>query len=76
MAVFAAQGRAAPAALSVGSPTVCVMAEKRPSHLRVVPTPSAPARAAEVSRADTDPTVSYWAELQALRDERRRLRAG
>ena len=52
------------------------MAEKRPSHLRVLPTPSGPARTPEVSRADTDPTGSYWAELQALRDERRRLRAG
>ena len=57
-------------------PTVCVMAEKRSSHLRVVRTPSAPARTPEVARADTDPTGSYWAELQALRDERRRLRAG
>ena len=52
------------------------MAEKRPSHLRVLPTPSGPVRTPEVSRADTDPTGSYWAELQALRDERRRLRAG
>ena len=52
------------------------MAEKRSSHLRVVRTPSAPARAADVSRAGADPTVTYWAELQALRDERRRLRAG
>jgi hypothetical protein len=46
------------------------MAEKRASHLRVVRTPSTPARTPEVARAD------YWAELQALRDERRRLRAG
>jgi len=52
------------------------MAEKRSSHLRVVPTPSAPERAPEASRADTGPTRDYWAELQALRDERRRLRAG
>jgi hypothetical protein len=52
------------------------MTEKRSSHLRVVRTPSAPARTPEVSRADTDPTGDYWAELQALRDERRRLRAG
>ena len=58
------------------------MAEKRSSHLRVVRTPSAPARTPEVWRADidstgdTDPTGDYWAELQALRDERRRLRAG
>jgi hypothetical protein len=62
--------------LSVVGPTVCVMAEKRSSHLRVVRTPSAPPMASEVSRADTDPTRNYWAELQALRDERRRLRAG
>jgi hypothetical protein len=46
------------------------MAEKRSSHLRVVRAPSAPVRTPEVARAD------YWAELQALRDERRRLRAG
>ncbi|SDP49994.1 hypothetical protein SAMN04489867_2672 [Pedococcus dokdonensis] len=58
------------------------MAEKRSSHLRVVPSPVAPARPAEAAAADTDPiagtgtTVSYWAELQALRDERRRLRTG
>ena len=57
------------------------MAEKRPSHLRLVRTPSAPAPAAEVSRADTEPaetypTETYFAQLQALRDERRRLRAG
>jgi hypothetical protein len=52
------------------------MAEKRPSHLRVVRTPSAPTRAPESSGADTDPTGRYWAELQFLRDERRRLRAG
>ena len=72
------------------------MAEKRSSHLRVVRTPSAPARAPEVSRADTYPTntyptdtdptdtyptdtyptETYFAELRALRDERRRLRAG
>ncbi len=62
--------------LSVAGPSVCAMAEKRSSHLRVVRTPSAPARTPEVSRADPDPTGSYWAELQALRDERRRLRAG
>lgn len=67
--------------LSVGGPSVCAMAEKRSSHLRVVRTPSAPARTPEVSRAGTDSTGSYstgsyWAELQALRDERRRLRAG
>ena len=52
------------------------MAEKRSSHLRVVRTEPAPARAPEVSRADTDPAAHYFAELQALRDERRRLRAG
>jgi hypothetical protein len=58
------------------------MAEKRSSHLRVVRTQPAPARTPEVSRTGTDPAVStgttgnYWAELQALRDERRRLRAG
>jgi hypothetical protein len=62
--------------LSVVGPSVCAMAEKRPSHLRVVRTPSAPARTPEGSRTDSDPTGSYWAELQALRDERRRLRAG
>jgi hypothetical protein len=66
----------------VGGPSVCAMSEKRPSHLRVVRTEPAPVRAPEVSRADTDPAVgtettgNYWAELQALRDERRRLRAG
>lgn len=52
------------------------MAEQRSSHLRVVRTPSAPARVPEAPRDHTDPTASYWAELQALRDERRRLRAG
>jgi hypothetical protein len=52
------------------------MAEKRPSHLRVVRTPSAPARGPEVAPAVTDPTEDYFAELRALRDERRRLRAG
>ena len=52
------------------------MAEKRSSHLRVVRTPSAPVRTTEVARAEDDPTGSYWAELQALRAERRRLRAG
>ena len=56
--------------LSVLCPTVCVMAEKRATHLRVVRTPSTPARTPDVARAD------YWAELQSLRDERRRLRAG
>ena len=55
---------------------MCVMAEKRSSHLRVVRTPSAPTRTPEASRADTDPTMNYWAELRALRDERRRLLAG
>ena len=57
------------------------MAEQRSSHLRVVRTQPAPARTPEVSRTDTDPTQHYFAEhyfaeLQALRDERRRLRAG
>ncbi|WP_344137287.1 hypothetical protein [Pedococcus bigeumensis] len=62
------------------------MAEKRPSHLRLVRAPAAPAPAAEVLRAEvsrantepteTYPTETYFAQLQALRDERRRLRAG
>ena len=55
---------------------MCVMAEKRPSHLRVVPNLPAAERTDEASRPDIDPTEDYWAELQALRDERRRLRAG
>ena len=45
---------------------MCVMAEKRSSHLRVVRTPSAPARSREASRADTPPTVSYWADPMAI----------
>ena len=46
------------------------MAEQRTTHLRVVrPT----------GRTLPDPDASraaYWAEVQALRDQRRRLRAG
>ena len=58
-------------ALSVGSPTVGAMAEqRRPSHLRVVH-----ARAAE--QVEPEPArAAYWAQVQRLRDERRRLRAG
>jgi len=46
------------------------MAEQRTTHLRVVrPTADASPKP-EASRAD------YWAQVQALRDERQRLRAG
>ena len=51
-------------------PTVCLMTEKRTPHLRVVRPGPTEAPAPEVSRSD------YWAQVQALRDERQRLRAG
>jgi hypothetical protein len=51
-------------------PTVCVMAEQRITHLRVVrPTGTIPPKP-QASRAN------YWAQVQALRNERQRLRAG
>jgi hypothetical protein len=55
----------------VGCPTVCVMAEKPSSHLRVVDS----ARNVVVA-APEDSRSAYWAKVQALRDERQRLRAG
>ena len=56
--------------LSVVGPTVCDMAEKRSPHLRVVDPGRATGPAPQEARAD------YWAQVQALRDERQRLRAG
>jgi len=49
---------------------VCAMAEKRSPHLRVVAPGRRSMPAAPDSRAD------YWAQVQALRDEQQRLRAG
>ena len=56
--------------MSVARSTVPGMAqEQRRSHLRVVTTAS-PATDRDAARE------AYWARLQALRDERNRLRAG
>ena len=57
-------------ALSVVGPTVCAMAEQRTTHLRVVRPTGSTAPSTDAARA------AYWAEVQALRDQRRRLRAG
>jgi hypothetical protein len=46
------------------------MAEQPPTHLRVVRPERRNAPSPDASRA------AYWAEVQALRDQRRRLRAG
>jgi hypothetical protein len=46
------------------------MAEQRITHLRVVRPARSTVPDPEASRA------AYWAEVQALRDQRRRLRAG
>ena len=46
------------------------MIEKRTPNLRVVRPARTAAPAPEVARSD------YWAQVQALRDERQRLRAG
>jgi hypothetical protein len=46
------------------------MAEKRSPHLRVVDSRHAAAAAPRDSRA------AYWAQVQALREEQQRLRAG
>ena len=59
-------------ALSVGSRSVCVMAEQsKVRHLRAVGT----APRAEVVGDDAD-REAYWARLEQLRVERQRLRAG
>ncbi|WP_161988612.1 hypothetical protein [Pedococcus bigeumensis] len=46
------------------------MAEQRTTHLRVVRPPRSATPTPDASRA------AYWAEVQALRDQRQRLRAG
>ncbi|WP_460934484.1 hypothetical protein [Phycicoccus ginsengisoli] len=46
------------------------MAEQRSRHLRVVRAPQAP------DVRDTPDRSDYWAQVQALREQRRRLRAG
>jgi hypothetical protein len=44
--------------------------QRRPGHLRVV-------RTARATEAGSDPSrAAYWAQVQRLRDERSRLRAG
>ncbi|MDR6863056.1 hypothetical protein [Phycicoccus sp. 3266] len=46
------------------------MAQQRSRHLRVVPAPQAPDVREDRDRSE------YWAQVQALREQRRRLRAG
>lgn len=61
--------------LSVAGPSVLSMAEQStPRHLRVVRDP-APQLERGSDRDEPD-RAAYWARLQALRDERQRLRVG
>ncbi|MFC8504563.1 hypothetical protein ACFUC1_19580 [Pedococcus sp. NPDC057267] len=46
------------------------MAQQRSRHLRVVPAPQVPHVRGDRDRSE------YWAQVQSLREERRRLRAG
>src|SRR5687767_12536949 len=56
--------------VSVGARTVLDMAEQRTAQLRVVRSAVPSETAEEKARR------AYWAKVQSLRDERRRLRAG